>query len=181
MCAIIHDFSNTGRIRVMVKKSAKKSASGKSGPETKYSGRFAENRRARFDYEIIETFQAGIVLSGFEVKSVRAGKVSITGAHCGVLDGEMKIIGMTIDLLQPKNAPEGYEPSAPRTLLLSKKEREQIARASKERGATCVPLAVFTHKNLIKVDVAIVRGKKLRDKRETIKKRDVERDVRRGV
>jgi SsrA-binding protein len=143
-----------------------------------YSGQFAENRRARFDYEILETYTAGIELTGFEVKGIRNGKCSIAGAYALVRNGKAEIVGMTIDPVQPKNVPEDYEPRHNRKLLLKKDEMTAMERTAHEHGGTIIPLSVFAKKNLIKIDLGIARGKKDRDKRQVIKKRQAMREAR---
>ena len=142
---------------------------------------FADNRKAFFDYEILEKFSAGLELLGTEVKSVRGGKVSLAGSHVTVRGGEAYLIGTDIPAYQPKNAPTDYDPKRARKILLSKKELRQLADAEGTKGLTIVPLSVYNKGRFLKVDVAIARGKKKFDKRQSIKKRDVERDLKRTL
>ncbi len=142
---------------------------------------FADNRKARFDYEILEKFTAGLELDGSEVKSVRAGKISLAGTFIGVRGGEAYLLGADIAPYQPKNMVRDYESSRPRRLLLSKTEIEQLAKAESTTGLTIVPLSVYNKGRFLKLDLAIARGKKQSDKREAIKKRDVERDLERKI
>lgn len=135
-----------------------------------------ENRKARFNYEILSTFPAGLELTGQEVKSVRAGKISLTGAYISVRGGEAFLLNAHIEPYQIKNAPE-FDPLRPRRLLLSRLELAELALAEGTKGLTIVPLSVYNKGRFLKLDVAIVRGKKKFDKRETIKKRDTERDL----
>jgi SsrA-binding protein len=140
---------------------------------------YLEHAKARFDYELLETFEAGIELLGYEVKSVRAGRGSITGAYVIVRAGEAYIVGMRIDPYQIGNTPPLYDPEQPRKLLLLKKEIEELAEAEASKGLTLVPLALYNKGGKIKVSLAIARGKKKFDKRETIKKRETDRELRR--
>lgn len=134
------------------------------------------NRKAGFNYEILERFEAGIELSGIEVKSLRAGQGSLDGAFVTVRGGEAFILGMNIPPYQPNNNLE-YVPERTRKLLLTKTEIERLSGI--ERGLTIVPISVYNKGRKIKIEIASVRGKKKFDKRETIKKRDVEREIRR--
>ncbi len=134
-----------------------------------------QNRKVSFNYEILERFTAGIELLGHEVKAVRHGQGAIDGAFVTVRGGEAFVTGMTIPPYQPNNTPKDYDPMRPRKLLLTKKEIEQLANI--EKGLTIVPISVYNSKRKIKVEIASVRGKRKFDKRETIKKRDVERDL----
>ncbi len=143
--------------------------------------RFADNSKAFFNYEILETFSAGLELLGFEVKSVREGKMNLAGTHVTVRGGEGYLIGADIPAYQPKNAPRDYDSKRTRKILLSKKELEKLADAEGTKGLTIVPLSVYNKGRFLKVDVAIARGKKKFDKRQSIKKRDVERDLKRTL
>jgi SsrA-binding protein len=137
----------------------------------------AENSRVRFDYEILETYTAGIELLGFEVKAVRAGKMNIKGSYVAVRGSEVFLLGAEIAPYQPKNTPKEYEPARARKLLLSKEEIKKLSQFEETKGLTIVPLSVYNKGRFLKVDIAIVRGKKKFDKRESIKKRDVEREI----
>jgi SsrA-binding protein len=142
---------------------------------------FANNSKARFDYEILETFSAGLELFGAEVKSVRAGKMSLVGAYVGVRGNEAFLIGSDIPAYQPKNAPDSYDSTRPRRLLLSKSEVEELGKAEGTKGLTIVPISVYNKGRFIKLDLGIGRGKKKFDKRASIKERDVERDLKRNL
>ena len=139
------------------------------------------NRKARFDYEILEKFTAGIELLGTEVKSVRAGQISLNGSYVGVKGAEVYLLNSNIPAFQPKNAPKDYDPLRARKLLLEKSEINELLKAESTKGLTIVPLSVYNKGRFIKLDLAIARGKKQFDKRETIKKRDVERDLNRTL
>ena len=142
---------------------------------------YADNRKALFDYEVLEKLIAGIELLGTEVKSVRAGKMTLRGAFITVRGGEAYLINADIPPYQPKNAPEAYDAQAPRKLLLTKEEIERLRVAEATKGLTIIPLSVYNKGRFLKVDIAIARGKKKYDKREAIKKRDVERDLKRSL
>ncbi len=142
---------------------------------------YLDNPKAHFDYEMLERFDAGIELLGFEVKSVRAGKGSITGSHIIVRRGEVFIIGMRIDPYQVGNTPPGYEADRTRKLLVTKKEIHTLEESEAKKGLTLIPLSLYNRNGKIKINFAIARGKKQFDKRETIKKRDTDRDMRRTL
>ena len=140
---------------------------------------YLENTKARFDYEVLERYDAGIELFGFEVKSVRNGRGSITGAHIIVRGGEAFIVGMRIDPYQPGNTDPAYDPDRTRKLLLTKKEILELEEQDAKKGLTLVPLTLYNKNAKVKLGFAVARGKKKFDKRETIKKRDTDRDLRR--
>lgn len=139
------------------------------------------NKKATFDYEILETFDAGIELFGHEVKSLRASRGKLDGAHVLVRGGEAYIVGMSIQPFQPGNTPKDYEAERPRRLLLTKKELNTLIGIEATKGLTLIPLSCYTSNRWIKVSIASVRGKKQYDKREDMKKRDTERDMRRTL
>jgi len=140
---------------------------------------YAENRKARFDYETLEKYEAGIELVGAEVKSVRSGQMSLEGSFVIVRGGEAFLINANIPPYQVKNAPKDYDPLRNRTLLLTKKELSELAAGESNKSLTIVPLSVYNKGKKIKIDIALVRGKKKFDKRETIKKRETDRELRR--
>lgn len=142
---------------------------------------FANNRKALFDYEILDKFTAGLELLGLEVKSVREGKINLRGSFVAVRGSEAFLIGADIPPYQPKNAPEGYDATRPRKLLLSKGEIEELRKAEAEQGLTIVPLSVYNKGRFLKVDIAIARGKNIFDKRQAIKKRDTLREAKRSL
>jgi SsrA-binding protein len=137
------------------------------------------NKKAYLNYEVLEKFNAGIELLGFEVKSIRAGQASLEGAHITARGAEAFIIGMNIAPFQMTNTPPDYDPMRNRKLLLTKKEIEKLADQESKKGLTIVPISVYSIGRKIKVELAIARGKKQFDKRESIKKRDSDRDIRR--
>jgi SsrA-binding protein len=137
------------------------------------------NRQAYFNYSIEDKYVAGIVLLGTEVKSIRDGKLSFNDAFCMFDDGELWVRGLFIASYSHGTANNHIEVHD-RKLLLNKKELKKIQAKIKEKGYTLVPLKVFfTDKNLVKVEIGLGRGKKLHDKRETIKNRDVEKEIKR--
>jgi SsrA-binding protein len=139
---------------------------------------YAVNNRASFDYELLETFETGIELTGHEVKSVKMSRADMKSAHVIVRGGEAFILGLTIHSFQPKNAPENYDNERIKKLLLTKKEIEQIASKLHE-GLTVIPVKLYNKGAFIKVQIALARGKKKYDKRETIKNREVDRKIHR--
>lgn len=138
-----------------------------------------DNPKAHFDYEMLERFDAGIELFGFEVKSVRGGRGSITGSHIVVRGGEVYIVGMRVDPYQTGNTPKEYDPMRPRRLLVTKKEIHTLEEFEAKKGLTLVPLSLYNKGGKIKVGFAVARGKKKFDKRETIKKRETDIELRR--
>jgi SsrA-binding protein len=144
-----------------------------------FMGNYAENRRAKFDYEILEKYEAGIELLGSEVKSVRSGKVSLEGAFIIVRGGEAFLINANIQPYQVKNTDKEYDPIRNRKLLLTKKEIGELASSEKNKSLTIVPISMYNKGRKIKLSLALVKGKKKFDKRETIKKRETDREVRR--
>lgn len=145
------------------------------------AGPLIDNRKAHFRFEILETFEAGIELLGHEVKALRAGQGSLDGSHVIVRGGEAFLVGMHIPPFQEKNTPKEYDSRRTRRLLLSKKEIAELGTAEGTKGLTVVPLSVYNKRHKLKLSLGIARGKSNADKRETIKKRDAERDVRRTL
>jgi len=136
---------------------------------------YATNPKAGFDYNIIETFEAGLELAGYEVKSIKNGKVSIKGAYVKIINGEAWLMGAIVSPYQAGNVPPDYDQQRNRRLLLKKKELQYLQSKSQEQGLTLVPLKIYSKKNLIKLEIGLARGKKKYDKREAIKKREFER------
>ena len=140
---------------------------------------YAENRKVYFDYEILEKYEVGIELLGEEVKSVRGGRMSLEGAFVLVRGGECFLINSNIPPYQIKNAPKEYDPIRNRKLLLTKKEITELAGSEKNKALTIVPISVYNKGRKIKIEIALVKGKKKFDKRERLKKRDTDREIRR--
>lgn len=141
----------------------------------------AKNKKAYFNYEILEKFEAGMVLIGQEVKSIRLGRMSLRGSFVVIKNNEIFLIGANIPPYQPKNAPKDYDPERSRKLLLKKAEIRRLIGKIKERGLTLVPLKAYTKKRLIKIEFGIAKGKKKSDKRQVIKKRESEREIKREL
>lgn len=140
-----------------------------------------QNKKVFFNYEIIETYQAGISLLGLEVKSLKKGQGSLEGAYVILRGGEAFLVGATIPPYQVGNTPEDYDPMRTRKLLLSKKELKELEKQSQVKGLTIVPISVYNKEKLVKLEIGIGRGKKTIDKRETIKKRETKRDIERTL
>ncbi len=142
---------------------------------------FITHRRATFDFEILDTYEAGLELLGAEVKAIRAGKGQLEGGHIIVRGDEAYLVGASIPAHQPANAPAGYEPERVRRLLLSQKQIDEIRKKSDQKGLTIVPMMMYSVGRNIKLRIAVARGKKKQDKRESIKKRDTKRDIERTL
>lgn len=140
-----------------------------------------EYKKARLKYAVVETFAAGIELTGAEVKSVRSKQGKLDGARVVIRGGEAFLIGLSIPPYQPGNTPAGYDPERPRKLLLKKAELAQLADEEAKKGLTLVPLELYNAGRYLKARIAIVRGKNKADKRETLKKRDAEREMERAM
>ena len=140
----------------------------------------AQNRRARHDYEIIETYEAGIVLQGTEVKALREGKVSLQDSFAMFKDGELWVVGMYIGPYSQGNI-SNHPPRRDRKLLLHRRELRKLEQRVKERGFTLIPLSVYFSGPYVKIELALVRGKRKYEKREAIKERDVQRELRRTL
>jgi SsrA-binding protein len=142
-----------------------------------------QNRKARFNYEIQATLEAGIKLLGFEVKALKEGKGSLEGSYIVPRHGELYLVKMTISPYQVGNTPVTYVPDCDRKILVSKKEIKELESlvGTKNSGLTLIPLSIYLKNNKIKVEVATVRGKKKFDKRESIKKREAKRDQARDL
>ena len=145
-----------------------------------YMAPLAENRRARFDYEILETFEAGLSLQGQEVKSIRNGRLNLAGSFAIIRGGEAWLVNAQIPPYQPKNAPADYDPARTRRLLLKRQEIAALTGRLHEKGLVLVPLEAFSKKNLLKLTLGLARSKKTRDKREAIRARDIKRNIARG-
>ena len=139
----------------------------------KSSNFIAENRRARFDFELLKQYEAGLSLQGWEVRSLRSGKAQIAEAYVLLKDSEAWLLGSYIVPLN--NNSEEQNPTRTRKLLLNKKELAEIFKATQQKGETCVPLNLFWKDNLVKCQISTAKGKKSQDKRQTIKSRDWER------
>ncbi len=138
-----------------------------------------ENKKAYFNYQILEKFEAGISLTGQEVKSIKLGRINLAGAYVVLKDGEVYLVGANIPPYQPKNAPKDYNSKRPRKLLLTKKEIKYLIGKSRQKGLTMIPLIIYTRKGKIKLEFGLAKGKKKFDKREAIKKRETQKEIKR--
>ena len=141
----------------------------------------AKNRKARFEYEIQNTMEVGIVLKGTEVKSVRAGQINITESFCRVDDHlQVYLLNAHVSQYDFGNI-HNHDPLRPRRLLLHRSEIRRLYGQVKEQGLTLIPIKIYLKGGIIKMELALGRGKKMYDKRQTMKKRDAERDVERAL
>ncbi len=141
----------------------------------------AVNKRARFDYDILEKLEAGLVLSGNEVKSIRLGSASLKGAFVAFHGNEAFLNNATVPRYRFSNPDLPYEPAKARKLLLKKKEIAYLTGKKTEAGLTIVPLSLYTKGRTLKVQLGVAKGKKQHDKRDNIKRRDVNREMRRRL
>ncbi len=139
----------------------------------------AENKKARFDYHIEDTYEAGLVLTGSEVKSIRAGQANLKDSYVSFRDGEAFLQKAHVNAYAASSY-NNHEPERLRKLLLHKLEIEKIERAVTERGYTCVPLKLYLKGGRVKVEIALVRGKKHADKRESVKNKEADRELARA-
>ena len=135
------------------------------------------NRKARFNYEILETLEAGVELKGYEVKAIKTGHINLAGAFVAVKNREVQLLNANVPPYQPANTPDDYDPTRTRRLLLSAKEIDHLAGRTQEKGLTIVPLKVYTKGGIVKVEIGLGRSKRKVDKREKIKRQDIEREI----
>lgn len=149
-----------------------------SNKKTRFSSNISiQNRKARFNYELFDKVEVGIVLQGSEVKSIREGKVSLQEAYCIFFKGEMFIKGMTISPYS-ESTYDNHEPTRERKLLLKKKEIAKLKAKSEEKGLTVIPTKIFINsRGLAKLEICLAKGKKLFDKRESLKTKDQNREI----
>jgi SsrA-binding protein len=144
------------------------------------SGTIAVNRKAFHDYEILEKVEAGIVLTGTEIKSAREGRVNIRDAYAREQGGELWLFNAHISQYDKGNR-NNHEPDRPRKLLLHRRQISELAETTNKRGNSVVPLAMYLKRGMAKLELGVGRGKKSFDKRESIAKRDAERDIQRAL
>ena len=160
-----------------------KNQAGKSKPKDKDDDSFkivARNRRARHEFDLLESIEAGIVLTGTEVKSLRNGKASLEEAYAGVDSREVWLYGCDIpEYLQANRM--NHKPKRPRKLLLHRREIDKLVLKAAEKGLTLVPLKIYFKDGVAKVEICVARGRKMYDKREALKKQDAKRDMDRAV
>jgi SsrA-binding protein len=140
----------------------------------------AENRRARHDYQLLDRIEAGLVLTGTEVKSLRAGRATLAQAWADVRDGEAWLQGVEIAVYEQGNR-ANHEPARPRKLLLHRREIDRLYGQLREKGLTLVPTKLYFKDSRVKVELALARGKDVRDKRKTIADRDAKRQIERAL
>src|SRR5215212_5673897 len=148
----------------------------KADPKDPNSQTVCTNRKARHEYDILEQMECGVALTGSEVKSIRDGKISIDEAYARLKEGELWLIGCDI-AEYPQATVMNHEPKRPRKLLLHKRELAKFAESAGQRGLTLIPLAVYFSRGIVKVQVAIAKGRKLHDKREKLKKQSDTREI----
>lgn len=141
----------------------------------------SSNKRIRFDYGILDEYEAGIELFGFEVKSAKDHRMSLAGAFVVLRGNEAWLLNASIPPYQAKNTPQNYEPERTRRLLLRKSEIRELIGKSAQKGLTIVPIHVYTKQGRIKILIGVARHKKTKDKRETIKKREASREIARTL
>ncbi|MEX0649410.1 MAG: SsrA-binding protein SmpB [Candidatus Andersenbacteria bacterium] len=137
----------------------------------------AVNKRAKFDFELLETFEAGLQLLGTEVKSIKAGHISIKGSFVTIHDSAAILTNATIPAWQPKNTFESYDPTRPRKLLLKKAELNTIIGSKQTAGLTIIPVRVYMTRGKIKLEIALAKGKKKHDKKQAKKEADIMRET----
>lgn len=156
---------------------AKKNDSANGGGAAASPSTITVNRRARYDYDILDTVEAGLALTGTEIKSVRGRKVSLSDSYARPRDGEMWLHNLHIDEYSPA-ARNNHDPKRPRKLLLRKRQIAELARATDQRGLTLVPLRLYIRNHRAKVELGVARGKKRYDKRRALIEREREREAR---
>jgi SsrA-binding protein len=139
------------------------------------------NRKAFYEYHVLEEFEAGVVLLGSEVKSIRMGNVTLTDSFIYLKSGEVWLKNFKVSKYKQSHFLEKHDDNREKKLLLTKTQIIKISRMMEERGTTCVPLSVFVKNNRIKIKIGVVKGKKLYDKRQSIKERDIKREIQRGL
>jgi SsrA-binding protein len=140
----------------------------------------AENRKATFDYHILETFEAGVALLGSEVKAIREGRVNLRDSYCRLDGGQAYLMGAHISQYS-HDGHAGHDPTRPRKLLLHRHELNKLLGRTVERGLTLIPLRVYLKNGRVKVAIALAKGKKTYDKRETIRRREADRETRAAI
>lgn len=161
----------------MAKKSAKASSGANKSSTSR--GTIALNKKAKFEYELHERFEAGLALEGWEVKSMRAGKAQLTDTYVLLKNGEAFLLGAHIEPLKTTSTHITPDPTRTRKLLLHRKELARLVGATQQKGQTCIPLAIYWKANKVKCEIALATGKKEHDKRASIKDRDWQRDKQR--
>jgi SsrA-binding protein len=136
-----------------------------------------KNKKFGLNYEIVEKYEAGISLRGFEVKTLKNHEGSISESYISIKNGEAFLVAAHIPAYQPKNTPDGFDPDQPRRLLLNSKEIQELTQKIKQANLTVIPISMYNNGKKIKLEIALARGKKKFDHRQSIKKKDIERDL----
>jgi len=136
------------------------------------------NKRAYFDYQILETYEAGIQLKGFEVKAIKTGHINLAGSYAIIKNNQLWLLNADIPAYQPKNIPPGYDSKRTRRLLLKTPEIKNLVGRVQTKGLTLLPLKVYTKNRRIKIEIGLAKSRKEFDKREVIKKREAQRQIR---
>jgi SsrA-binding protein len=142
---------------------------------------YSENKKAGFDYNVLEKFQAGMVLFGQEVKSIKTGHINLSGSYVAIRNGETFLVGVKVPPYQPNNAGADYGEERQKKLLLNKKEIDYLIGKTKVKGFSLIPLKIYDNNGRIKLEFGLAKGKKKYDKKEKIKKRDIEREINREL
>lgn len=140
-----------------------------------------KNKKVTLNYEILEKFEGGLVLEGFEVKSLKQKHGKLDGAYVVIRGNEAFLVGASIPAYQPKNTPESYDPARTRKILIKKKEITRLLKNESQKGLTLVPMSLYNKNHLIKLEFAVARGKKKHDKRNDMKDRDVKCEIERTL
>ncbi len=139
---------------------------------------FAENKRTHFDYTVLKTYTAGIELAGMEVKAITSGRVNVSGARVIIRGGEAWLINCDIPPYQPNNTPPQYDQKRPRRLLLKREEISELTGSVQGKGLTLIPIKIYNKGRLLKLEFGLCKIRKKTDKREFLKKKAIEREVR---
>ena len=142
---------------------------------------FSENKKALFNYEVLEKFEAGLVLFGQEVKSIKTGHINLAGSYVTLTNGEPYLVGVKVPPYQPNNAGADYNEERQRKLLLNRKEINYLIGKTKVKGFSLIPLKIYEKNGRIKLEFGLAKGKRKYDKKEKIKKRDIEREINREL
>ncbi len=142
---------------------------------------YSINKKATFDYELLEKKEGGLVLAGYEVKSIKTGRISLKGSFVTIKGGELYLTNAHIPAYQKQNVPDNYDPYRSRKVLIHKKELDTLIGKIKQKGLTLTPIKLYSKGRLIKLEFAVGKGKKKIDKREDIKKREADISMRRTL
>lgn len=142
---------------------------------------YSENKKATYDYEVLEKFETGLVLFGQEVKSIKTGHINLSGSYVTLVSGEPFLIGVKVPPYQPNNAGADYGEERQKKLLLNKKEINYLIGKTKQKGFSLIPLKIYEKNGRIKLEFGLAKGKKEYNKKEKIKKRDIDREVNREL